>query len=60
MNLLEHYIKEIISEKCVRKYDEDWVEVKLIIKCYGVTEEKTKLFLREDWEKIKSQGYYMA
>jgi hypothetical protein len=44
----------------VRKYDEDWVEVKLIIKCYGVTEEKTELFLREDWEKIKSQGYYMA
>ena len=60
MNLLEHYVKEIISEENVRKYDEDWVKVRLIINCYGVTEEKTELFLPVAWEKIKAQGYYMA
>ena len=60
MNLLEHYIKEILSEEQVQMYGENWARVKLIVNCYGVVEEKTEVFLYDDWQKIKAQGYYMA
>ena len=60
MNLLEHYIKEILSEEQVQKYGKDWAKVRLIVNCYGIVEEKTELFLYEDWITIKTQGYYMA
>lgn len=60
MNLLEHYIKEVISEDFVQKYGKNWAEVGLIVNCYGVVEETTELFLYEDWQKVKAQGYYMA
>lgn len=60
MNLLEHYIKEILSEEQVQKYGKNWAKVRLIVDCYGVVEEKTELFRYEDWQKIKAQGYYMA
>ena len=60
MNLLEHYIKGIISESHIQMYNKDWVEAKMIINCYGIVEERTELFLYEDWKKIKKKGYYMA
>lgn len=60
MNLLEHYIKEILSEEQVQMYGKNWAKVRLIVNCYGVVEETTQLFLYEDWQKIKEQGYYMA
>ena len=60
MNLLEHYIKEILSEEQVQKYGKNWAKVRLIVDCYGVVEETTELFLYEDWQKVKGQGYYMA
>ena len=60
MNLLEHYIKEVIDEDYVQKYGKNWAKVKLIVDCYGVTEETTQLFLYDDWQKVKRQGYYMA
>ena len=60
MNLLEHYIKEIISEDFEFKYGKNWVKAKMVIDCYGVTEETTQLFTCDDWRKIKEQGYYMG
>lgn len=60
MNLLEHYIKEILSEDFVQKYGKNWAKVRLVVDCYGVIEETTQLFLYEDWQKVKGQGYYMA
>ena len=60
MNLLEHYIKEILSEEQVQKYGKNWAKVRLVVNCYGVVEETIQLFLYDDWQKIKAQGYYMA
>ena len=60
MNLLEHYIEDILSEEQVQKYGKNWAKVRLVVNCYGVFEEKTELFRYEDWQKIKAQGYYMA
>ena len=60
MNLLEHYIEEILSEEQVQKYGRNWVKVRLIVDCYGVVEEKTEIFPYEKWQKVKEQGYYMA
>lgn len=60
MNLLEHYIEEILSEDYVQKYSKNWAKVRLIVDCYGVVEEKTEIFPYEKWQKVKEQGYYMA
>lgn len=64
MNLLEHYIEEVIS---VTEYipktiptDKKWVEVKMLVNCYGTIEETTQLMPVDEWEKVKKQGYYMA
>ncbi len=65
MNILENYIKEVIS---VEPYTEDWtkefnkefVEVTLKSNCYGNVTEGKHIWSKEDWEKIKEQGYFMA
>ena len=74
MNLLEHYIKEIISvedvtkewEKCMQEEDPNFVEtdpmlqVAIIVNCYGQTIGTTKTLHKSEWDKIQEQGYYMA
>lgn len=61
MNLLEHYIDEIIKEtKRKTQYGTDIIEVEMIIDCYGVKEKTTHTFLPDEWEKAKKDGYYMA
>jgi len=61
MNLLEHYIDEIISEKKRKtQYGTDIVEVEMIIDCYGVKEHTTHMFLSSEWEQAKKNGYYMG
>ena len=74
MNVLEHYIKEVIS---VEDVTEEWekymqekypnfiendpmLQISMIINCYGQTEGTTKMFHKSQWEKIQEQGYYMA
>ena len=74
MNLLEHYIKEVIS---VEDVTEEWekymqekypnfiendpmLEISMIINCYGQTEGTMKMFHKSEWDKIQEQGYYMA
>lgn len=61
MNLLEHYIDEVIKEtKRKTTYGTDIIEVEMIIDCYGVKEKTTHRFLHDEWEKAKKDGYYMA
>ena len=75
MNLLEHYIKEIISvedvtkewEDCMRKDDPNFVEndpmlkVEMIVSCYSNMIYGTiKTLHKSEWYKIQEQGYYMA
>ena len=75
MNLLEHYIKEIISvedvtkewENFMRKDDPNFVEndpmlkVEMIVSCYSNMIYGTiKTLHQSEWDKIQEQGYYMA
>ena len=74
MNLLEHYIKEVISvedvteewENFMRKDDPNFVEndpmlkVEMIVSCYSsMIYETIKTLHKSEWDKIKEQGYYM-
>ena len=60
MNLLEQYIKEIISEEIIQKDNKSYCKVKMICDCYGVKDERTMIFPIDEWKKIKEQGYYMG
>jgi hypothetical protein len=66
MNLLENYIEEVIS---VEPYVSDWTKlfpirdfwkVVIIANCYGNKQESTHIWDTEQWNKIKSDGYYWA
>ena len=74
MNVLEHYIKEVISvedvtkewEKCMQEEAPNYIEldpmlqVAIIVNCYGQTTGTTKTLHKSEWDKIQEQGYYMA
>ena len=62
MNLLEHFIVEIISEQKIQnpKNGRGYYRVNVIIDCYGQKEQIDKLFLIDEWEQAKAKGYYMA
>ena len=65
MNLLEHYIKEIISVEDLR-IDEEWakgksyVKVKMVISCYGHIETVERISTKKEWIEAESNGYYLA
>lgn len=63
MNLLEHYIKDILSVENVPH--EEWmkkkyVNVTMIVNCYGIIEVKNSWFSEKEWEVIKEQGYFLS
>lgn len=74
MNLLEHYIKEVISVEDVTKEWEDFIrkdtpnfvetdpmlEIKILINCMGIEEYNILWYHKSEWDKIQEQGYYMA
>lgn len=74
MNLLEHYIKEVISVVDVTKEWEDFMrkdipnfvetdpmlEIKILINCMGIEEYNILWYHKSEWDKIQEQGYYMA
>jgi hypothetical protein len=61
MNLLEHYIKEIlkVTERKTHR-GTDIIEVEMIVDCYGIVEQTKHIFLPVEWEKAKKDGYYLA
>ena len=65
MNLLEHYIKEIISVENIT-IDKAWakgidfVKVKMLVNCYGRIEIKEKLFTVAEWKEVTKVGYYLG
>lgn len=62
MNLLEHYIDKIISETKIQNPENgnEYYRVNAIVNCYGNKEQINRLFLIEEWEQAKAQGYYMS
>ena len=62
MNLVEQYIKEILSEKIeINPYtNKPCCVVKMIIDCYGCISEVEEIFDVEEWKQVKKQGYYLG
>jgi hypothetical protein len=62
MNLLEHYIVEIISEQKIQNPEngKGYYRVNAIVDCYGQKEQINRIFLIDEWEQAKAKGYYMA
>ena len=70
MNLLEHYIKEIISvEDVTNNYhslcgtitiDEPIYKIKMVINCYGNRETVEVVWRKGLYETNVKRGYYLA
>ena len=61
MNLLEHYIDEIIKVTNRKtQHGTDIVVVEMVVDCYGIKERTTHIFLPSEWEKAKKDGYYLS
>lgn len=60
MNLLEQYIEEVHSEEPLKYPDREFVKVDVTTNCYGIKKRDTYIFNTFEWEKYKSQGYWMA
>ena len=62
MNLLEHYIDKIISEEKVKNPENgnEYYRINAIVDCYGAKEQINCLFMIDEWETAKKQGYYMG
>lgn len=62
MNLIEHYIQEILSEKIeINPYtNKPCYVVKMITDCCGCISEVNTIFDAEEWKQIKKQGYYLG
>ena len=56
MNLLEHYILEIIEETQIDNY----VRVTVKVDCHGCQETINRVFNKEEWEEAKEKGFFMA
>ena len=65
MNLLEQWIEEIHEEKpheaaWTKEFNKEFVQVDVTFECYGRTSRDKIVFSKEDWEKCKEDGYFMA
>lgn len=60
MNLLEHYIEEIISEEEVEHNGGTFVYAKVKVNCYGNVSVEDRIEEKTQWEAEKKKGYYMA
>lgn len=64
MNLLENYIKEIISvepyeEEWTKKFDKKFLKVVVVVECYGVVKTRDTIVSEEEWKTAKERGYFM-
>ena len=61
MNLLEHYVTNIIHEEPIEKNGMLLFRVVCDVDCYGNKEVQKEVLLTEDgYERVKSTGYYLA
>ncbi len=62
MNLLEHYIVDILSEKKVLNMEngKEYYHVIAVVDCYGGKEQINRLFTVDEWEQAKEKGYFWA
>lgn len=60
MNLLEHYIEEVISEETVKWEGGDFVVARVKVNCYGNVSVENHIEEKTQWEAEKKKGYYMA
>lgn len=68
MNLLEHYIEEIleiedITNKCPEFFDvvkEPIYQIKMIVNCYGNKEAVEVMWSKSQYETNINKGYYFA
>ena len=59
MNLLEHYIIKIYSEKIILKNGIEFVKVKWKYNCYGIIQIAEDVFFKNEWEEAKKKGFIM-
>ena len=66
MNLLEHYIEEVISiEQCKEEWalqykDMEFYKIKFICSCYGEKETNTRIWEKQKMEENLARGFYFA
>ncbi len=68
MNLLEHYIKEVleiedITNKCPEFFkvvNEPIYRIKMIVNCYGNKEIVENVWTKTHYESSIERGYYLA
>ena len=66
MNLLEHYIKKVISiEPCEEEWalqytDMEFFKVKLICEYHGVVEEQAHIWEKQEMEEYFNRGFFFA
>ena len=68
MNILEHYIVEILEKRKLNEKEKNWAKtagrnpdeyiyVKWIYDCHGSKHSFADYYIASDWEKIESRGY---
>lgn len=68
MNILEHYIVEILEKRPLNEKEigwavkagrnpDDYIYVKWIYDCYGSKQTTDDYYIKSDWEKIEARGY---
>lgn len=63
MNLLEHYILEVININELQMPEhikEHYIEVEVLCDCWGDKRIYTHVTTRENWELELKQGYFLA
>ena len=66
MNLLEHYIKKVISiEPCEEEWslqytDMEFFKVKLMCECHGLVEESVYIWEKQEMEEYFNRGFFFA
>lgn len=61
MNLLEIWIKDVISKEWIENGGVKWLEVKFNTICHGVEGTSTRWFNSEsEWEEFKNKRYYLG
>ena len=61
MNVLEHYIKEIIGvETMLSNNGMVFIKATVVVDCYGKIETKEIYMLPDEWEEAKEKGYYLG